>query len=403
MRPLLLRLILISSALCAQALTTVHADSQRVLQYEYDGAGNIVRIVAADNLAPPTVGSLNPSFIDQGAQAMIIASGTNLAGVDVSTSASGLTVLDVAPISDTQVRFTLRADPLTPLALADLVFTTVLGSTTAAVLIAEPLPIISSVPNPIALSVVAPPVPVVLVFDAPFAEDRTFQFSVQNPAIATVSESSIVMPAGAVQVVVTLDGLALGTTSLDVTEQQRFRAVSVPVFISDATLVAGSYGIRSANLGVVMPAPPAARASDAASPLLGVVMPAPPAARISDVVSQPLGVVVVTATLRSAEIASQSIGVAVSPVADSLLPASVGRGTSTMLTLSGHGLGEVSAVNFRPDDGVTITGPLLPSIDGSELQVPITVAADASLGTRAITLSGPQGTGAPDIVLEISP
>ena len=207
-----------------------------MLRYEYDGVGNIVRIVAADNIAPPTVSSLNPNFVDQGAQVAIVATGTNLAGVDVSTAATGLTVFDVVPIAATQVRFTRRTDPLTPLALANLLFTTSLGSTSAAILIAEPLAIISSIPNPIALSVVALPVPVVLVFDTPFAEDRTFQFSVQDPAVAVVSEASIVMPADEVQVRVTLDGLALGSTSLDVTESQRFRVVCVPVFISAATL-----------------------------------------------------------------------------------------------------------------------------------------------------------------------
>jgi YD repeat-containing protein len=364
----------------------VFADSQRVLRYEYDGAGNIVRIVAADNLALATVDALNPGFIDQGAQVDIVASGTNLAGAEVSTTALGLIVLGVVPISDTQVSFTLQADALTPLGLAELEFTTALGSTTAVVLVAEPLPIIASIPNPIALSVAAPPAPVVLVFEAPFSEARTFQLAVQNPAIATVSETSIVMPGGDVQVTVTLDGLLAGVTTLDVTEPQRFRAVSVPVFISATGLAAGTYAVESPGVGVAVYTP-------SASP------------HDSDVMSQAVGVAVYAPAARvlSADQPSAVVGASLGPVADSVLPVSIGRGAAATLTLSGSGLDEVSAVQFVPDDGVTVSGPLVPSLEGSELQVSVTVSPSAALSSRAITLTGPQGIGTPNVELEITP
>ena len=210
-----------------------------------------------------------------------------------------------------------------------------------------------------------------------------------------------------VQVTVILAGRAAGATSLDVTERQRFRAVSVPVLVSDAVLASGAYGIESPLIGVAVYAPVVRQyESDSMSAPLGVAVYAPVARHYeSDLMSQPLGVAVYAPTARALSVdrPSAAVGASVGPVADAVLPASIGRNASLTLILTGSGLDEVSALQFIPADGITVSGALVSNVDGTSLQVPVTVAADAAIGARAIALIGPQGAGTPDIELDIAP
>jgi len=42
------------------------SDSQRIVEYEYDSAGNIAGIRASSNLGPPDVHVLEPAYVNQG-------------------------------------------------------------------------------------------------------------------------------------------------------------------------------------------------------------------------------------------------------------------------------------------------------------------------------------------------
>ena len=45
---------------------TVHAASQRIVDFSYDEAGNLISIISQVQSAPPTVSDLSPGFISPG-------------------------------------------------------------------------------------------------------------------------------------------------------------------------------------------------------------------------------------------------------------------------------------------------------------------------------------------------
>ncbi len=57
---------------------TVHADSQRTVDFGYDAAGNLISIDSQVQSAPPRVDNLDPAFINRGLTKAFTASGDNL-------------------------------------------------------------------------------------------------------------------------------------------------------------------------------------------------------------------------------------------------------------------------------------------------------------------------------------
>jgi hypothetical protein len=56
----------------------VSADTQRILDYQYDAAGNMLSVRANRNLGPPDVTLLSPAFAHKENFAQITATGSNL-------------------------------------------------------------------------------------------------------------------------------------------------------------------------------------------------------------------------------------------------------------------------------------------------------------------------------------
>lgn len=107
---------------------------------------------------------------------------------------------------------------------------------------------------------------------------------------------------------------------------------------------------------------------------------------LTPVVSPLLGVRRDSATIPPAQtLWSGTLGVQRGPFAHSLQPASVPRGTSLNLIVSGQGLQSVDAVQIEPEAGVSVAlGEVQP--EGQQLQIAITIAADATPGARRLRL-----------------
>ena len=148
---------------------TANADSQRITTLEYDGAGNLVRIIAGVNVGAPVVSALVPAFIHRGSVVTVIAEGTGLFNASVGTAAVGLTVSNVESSSSTAMSFELEAALDAPIGPGTLTFENGLGTTPSSIFVAERVPIISTDPNPIGLRPDSAPRTVRLRFDAPFA------------------------------------------------------------------------------------------------------------------------------------------------------------------------------------------------------------------------------------------
>ncbi len=82
---------------------------------------------------------------------------------------------------------------------------------------------------------------------------------------------------------------------------------------------------------------------------------------------------------------SSIVGISIGSIVNSVSPATVATGQSLTLVLSGRELAGVSSVTITPPTGITIGAPVIAS-DGSNVQVPVTVAADAAIGARRLRL-----------------
>src|SRR5213593_1812944 len=133
------------------------------------------------------------------------------------------------------------------------------------------------------------------------------------------------------------------------------------------------------------------------SPLLGVVKetpPAPPTSTVIGPIEAPLVGVVVEFTQPPTSttnfLASSALGVALGAVPTRIDPTGIVRGSAGTLTVNGTGLGGVTGVSVIPPDGITL-GTLTISPDGSQVSVPITVAADAPVVTREVVVTTASG------------
>jgi len=128
------------------------------------------------------------------------------------------------------------------------------------------------------------------------------------------------------------------------------------------------------------------------SPLLGVLkqeVVTPTTTTIGPIEAPLVGVVVeFTAPPASTTnfLASSALGVALGAVPTRIDPTGIVRGSSGTLTVNSTGLGGVTSVSVNPPTGITL-GTLTISPDGSQVSVPITVAADAPVVTREVVVS----------------
>ncbi len=382
------------------------AQIQSETRFEYDGAGNIVRILTETNDAPPTISSLTPGFINRGSSVFVVALGNNLVRADVVSLSPDLIVEGVVPTL-TSVRFLLKASLDAAIGPAVLEFRTRLGTASAEIFIAERAPIISTSPNPIILSDNGMPTRVALLFESPFDTDQTYQVSIRDPGIATVQETSVTLPAGSREVQVTLSGLSVGNTTFDISQPENFIALGIPVIVvAEVPLPPGTYPVIAPAVGVVINVDePLSGSLAAAADGVGVVInidqpfTGPVTGTADEVgvvvnVDQPIG--------GNLTVTPADIGVAFGATGDSVTPSSLPPDSADTLIISGSGLEAVTDVSFFPGDGITV-GPLTVNIDGTALSVPVSIDSSASPGLRAIVLITPVGDVAMDATLEISP
>lgn len=376
-------------------------EQNRVTDYRYDEAGNIIGIRTNIPEFAPTVTSLAPDALRRGESKVIQAAGTNLLGVTISSSDSGLVVSNVGTMqsTDTQVSFTLTATAGAILGAQQLTFSTSAGSTTAGVTVNPALPTVYTMPGPLAVPPDSVQRPFTLRLSNADNIPHSLTISVADPTVATVAATTVTIPAGALeaqipitglkagQTAITFDSATLGTTTFiayvttEYQEMNKARSALVDVVVQESPLPASvTYSpLSAAHVGIVVaePAAPPAPVTIApiVAPLVGVSVQEAPADAPSTSVTSLTGPLV---------------GVALGGVVTSMAPKSASVGQTVTLTIGGHALGEATAVDLVPDTGAT---PGVPTVapDGTSLTVDIVIAADAPQTIRRVKILA--GTG----------
>jgi hypothetical protein len=318
-------------------------------------AAGQARLAGAVTVVPPkppiVVDGMTPGSLRRGETKSFQATGQNLRGANVTTTAAGLTLSNVST-SATSMSFTLAASTGAALGDQTLNFTnpdSASGSATAVVTVIDLPPTVVTSPAPVAV----PPDNVArlikLRLSRPDVIDHNFAVSIGNTNIAMVSPANVGIATGQTEVNLLVTGRVVGQTVLTLVSPT-LGTVTTPVFVTtEFTGLNTSFAIP---LGVVVTTP--------SSP--------PPSSAVA--------------------VASNLVGVALGQHLADVSPRVFTIGTGPLpLVISGAGLDSVTSVSLVPGDGVTLGTPAV-SPDGSQLTVPVTVAADAPLTTRQVVLSG---------------
>ena len=331
----------------------------RVTEYRYDPVGNILQVIGTTGGASaPAIDAFTPTRINHGDRLDAVAQGSGLNGARVTSSDPGLQVSGVTT-GDGRVDLQLYADPALPIGPQILTFTTAAGSASATVEVRPEVPRAYLTPVPVARLPDGVMHPVILWLSHADVEPHTFTLSLDDPTVAQLASTTLTIPAGETEARTQLAGLTEGSTALRA-EAAGVAPLAVPVYV--ATQIAGINTRYATRLGVVVEEP--------AGP--------PPQQEIANLTAQRVGVIH-GAALHRVEPAQRTVG----------------TGPEDLI-LHGGGLQDATTLTLTPPDGVTL-GPVTPSADGTTATVAATIAADAPLGLRRLTLLNAAGTPYPAV------
>lgn len=249
----------------------------------------------------------------------------------------------------------------------------------------------------------------------PFVSPDAALFRVSLPPPVLDSMTPITMQVGQPPITLTIRGRNFQNASIVKTVPSDGVTVSNPPSVSaDGTLLTvalGTAATAATGPRAVVVATPGGESSSTQGPENTLRLTATPGTNVTPVVSAPLGVVfqdntpappVVIDSLVAPAVgvvlqdpnppapATQpvfgtNVGVAVGPVALSVSPTGFAPGTSGTLTVTGVALDGVTAVSVVPSTGVTPGAPAV-APDGSQVSVPVTIAATAPATVREVRL-----------------
>jgi YD repeat-containing protein len=329
-------------------LIRVVDEQNRVTEYVYDAAGNLLSVITSGTATTPTINTLSPDTLRRGESKRVRAAGAGLTGVRLTTSDPALQVMDVQA-SATQVDFTLSALDTATLGPQPITFANAAGSTTTAVIVNPVLPKVSVAPAPLAI----PPDNIGRTFAVRLSNvdniAHSFTLTSANTVIATVTPSAITIPAGQTEASASITGKQAGTTSI-VLASATLGSTAFPVFVTAE--------FRGINTSL--------------APVVGLVVEQPPSPPQTQTITP---------------FAAPHVGLVVGGYVQAVNPKAVIAGSGPVdVVITGKALSGVTAVAVRPADGVTL-GSFSINTDGTAITVPITAAANAAQTLRQVVVT----------------
>lgn len=413
---------------CFFVAFTAWAATERITDYQYDGAGNIVRILNNEQSNPPDVVSIDPGFVNLGRTVTMTATGTDLFAAQVTTSTPGLSITNVNA-DKFQVKFNLSATLSAPLGPAAINFTTGLGTDSETIIVAEALPGLTTNPSPVAIAANNQPTTIQLIFTEARPSEETYTVSTTDPAIAASVQAAVTVAAGATTAQLDLTGLVLGSTTLNVVLASKFYFFSFPVFVSES--FSGGSEIFSRDVGVFFHSHEGSLENSLISQSVGVFVEAGDGGVGNPLLSQNIGVLVESSEgsignplisngvgifresgqsgvgnpLLAPDVGiffesidgglgnpllSAQIGVFSGPVVTGYEPTEVQSGANLDIQMSGFELGEVMDISIEPAGEIVIQSFVV-APDGASLVLTITVDPVVPSGNYQIIITTANG------------
>lgn len=332
-------------------LIRVIDEQGRVTEYAYDPAGNIleVRTRSAGTVDPPVVTSVTPSSLRRGTSVDVQLTGTGLTGAQLTSPESQLSVSNFRS-TPTTASFSLSAANDATLGNRAFTLSSAAGTAGFTMRVEPLLPRMEASPNPLAIP--------------PDSRDRRFTVRLTNTdtvahtasistldaTVAAVSPATLAFTAGAQELTASIRGLKEGLTTLRITSPT-LGVVLVPIYVTPE--FAGINSSYALSVGVVKDAP--------STPKETTISP----------------------------IVSPAVRIAFGRYIERVDPGFVIVGAAaTTVTVSGAGLGDVTGVQIKPGDGLTV-GAATRAIDGKSVRFDVAAATNAATTIRQVILTGP--------------
>lgn len=324
-------------------------NSNRVTEYSYDAAGNLLEVRTGATAVAPVVTGITPASLRRGESQTITVTGSGFIGANIVSPEPALDISNLQ-VTATQIKFDLSASAIATLGVQPISISSALGNAVANVTVAPLLPKVNVDPAPLAI----PPDNVTRQFTIRLSNtdivDHAITLSASNSNI-TVSPASLVIPAGQLSVSANIKGVTAGQATINLSSASLGNTL-VPVFIT-----AEFVGITTSI-----------------APILGVVLEGS---------SQPN-------ETQITPIASPRLGVLVGSALRSVVPGRLAVGSTATLTISGVGLETAQTVSIEPSTGITLGSPSV-APDGQTITVAASIAADAPISQRRVIVKNAAG------------
>ncbi len=368
-------------------------EQNRVTDYVYDAAGNILEVQTNVPAQAPAITAITPGNLRRGESKQVQVTGTNLLEVSITAADPGLQISHIQRFqaSDTQISVTLTAAAMAVLGTQSLTFSNQAGSTSAAMVVNPLLPKPSFLPAPLAV----PPDGTTRQFTLRLSNAdtiaHTIAFAVANTAVVSVTPS-ITIPAGQTDAIVSITGLQAGQTVLNWTSSTLGNSSDVLYITSEYVEMQRAYsGAVRVNL-LAPPQPPTTTTTTigpVVSPAVRVIIPQPPSTLSTTTVDP-----VVSPLVR--------VHVTVFPTANAGPDQSVNAGAA--VTLSGSGSdpdGSIASFAWTQTAGPAVTLSGATTATATFTTPPVT--ADTVL-TFQLTVTDNQGaTGTASVNVTVHP
>jgi hypothetical protein len=204
------------------------------------------------NATGPAITAISPNSLRRLESKQIVISGSGLAGASVLTSSSGLQISNVQA-ETTQVAFTVTASSTAPLGPQSFSLVNSGGTANFALAVNPVLPTILVSPAPLAIPPDLTQRGFVVRLSSFDTVDHTIALAVADPTRASLSASSLTIPAGQAEARAGITGMQDGVTSLILTSAT-LGSTDVPVFVTKEFKEAST--TYSPLLGVVVQGAP---------------------------------------------------------------------------------------------------------------------------------------------------
>ncbi|GAB2190511.1 hypothetical protein MAH1_21190 [Sessilibacter sp. MAH1] len=370
----------------------VFAQTEEVIEYRYDGSGNIIEVFTQGQSGAPVIDTLSPFFVNLGDSVFVSATGENLLSVSVETETLGVSISNVDSDFD-RLSFLISANTLAEIGQITLTISNKLGAITSEFTVAGRAPEVRVSPSPIVLLPNSTPKNFQFSFSEQRPASEIFSVDIDDSNVAFSSVQDFSLASDSQLIDIPIAGQSTGNTSLFIESTENLFSFSFPIFVSQSfadylsQFEVDSPEFRDLTTDNILSRPVGVNLSimnEVLGPQVGVNL-----GPTNSVLGLQVGVLGSDFNNFFGPSLEIILGSLLNDTADITLP----RGQQSTFVITGVGLQDIADITFSPATGITLDGFSVGS-QGRELTITVTIAANIGRAQSSINLQSFTGINA---------